>query len=98
MSFDLEFHPLALAEWRKLDGTVASQFKKKLAQRLVEPRVPSAAVSGAPDLYKIKLRTVGFRLVYKVQNQRLTVLVLSVGKRERNLAYEAALHRLTSPQ
>lgn len=95
MTFSLEFHPLALAEWRKLDGTVAGQFKKKLAERLLQPRVPSAAISGAPDLYKIKLRTVGYRLVYRVQNQQLTVLVLSVGKRERNLAYDAAFSRLT---
>ena len=93
MTFSLKFHPLALAEWRKLDGTVASQFKNKLAERLLQPRVPSAAISGAPDLFKIKLRTVGYRLVYRVQNQQLTVLVLSVGKRERNAAYEAALNR-----
>ena len=37
--------------------------------------------SGGVDLYKIKLRTVGFRLVYQVQGKLLTVLALSVGKR-----------------
>ncbi len=67
MRFNLEFHPLALTEWRKLDASVAMQFKQKLAQRLLDPRVPGAAVSGASDLYKIKLRAVGFRLVYSVQ-------------------------------
>ena len=93
MAYALAFHPQALAEWRKLDASVAQQFKKKLAERLEQPAVPSARISGGPDLYKIKLRTVGYRLVYQVQNRRLTVLVLAVGRRERNEAYDAALGR-----
>ena len=67
MRFNLEFHPLALTEWRKLDASVAMQFKQKLAHWLLEPRLPSSAVSGASDLYKIKLGAVSFRLVYSVQ-------------------------------
>lgn len=54
----------------------------------------SAHVSGGSHLYKIKLRAAGFRLVYQVRDQAITVLVLSVGKRERNAAYNAALVRL----
>lgn len=94
MTFELEFHPDALAEWRKLDKTVSEQFKKKIAERLNEPRVPSARVSGGPNLYKIKLRTVGYRLVYQVQDERITILVLAVGKREKNAAYNTALGRI----
>ena len=41
MTYKLRFHKLALAEWRKLDSTVREPFKKKLAQRLEYPRVPS---------------------------------------------------------
>ncbi len=93
MAYALAFHPQALAEWRKLDASVAQQFKNKLAERIEQPSVPSARISGGPDLYKIKLRTVGCRLVYQLQNRRLTVLVLAVGRRERNEAYEAALGR-----
>ena len=94
MPYELAFHPDALNEWRKLDKTVADQIKKKLAERLSNPIVVSARVSGGADLYKIKLRTVGYRLVYQVQDQQLMVLVLSVGKRERNAAYKLALIRL----
>ena len=94
MTYKLGFHSAALDEWRKLDKTVASQLQKKLAERLENPIVASARVSGGADLYKIKLRTVGYRLVYQVQNQQLVVLVLSVGKRERNEAYKSALFRL----
>ena len=88
MTYKLGFHFAALDEWRKLDKTVADQLQKKLDERLKNPIVPSARVSGGADLYKIKLRTAGYRLVYQVQNQQLIVLVLSVGKRERNAAYK----------
>ncbi|BAN50572.1 hypothetical protein PCA10_48400 [Metapseudomonas resinovorans NBRC 106553] len=46
------------------------------------------------DCYKIKLRSVGYRLVYEVVDQRLVVTVIAVGKRERLEVYEAAKKRL----
>jgi len=63
MSYELEFLEEALAEWRRLDGSVREQFKPKLAERLNAPRIPSAKLHGHPDRYKIKLRSVGYRLV-----------------------------------
>ena len=51
MSYRLRFHELALAEWKQLDNTLREQFKKKLAERLEHPRVPSAALSGMPGCY-----------------------------------------------
>jgi mRNA interferase RelE/StbE len=94
MIYKLAFHIDALEEWKKLNGSVRSHFKKKLEERLTVPRVESARISGGSDLYKIKLRTTGYRLVYQVQDSRVTVLVLAVGKRERNGAYKAALQRV----
>lgn len=90
MSYELGFLDAALAEWRKLDGAIREQFKKKLAERLDCPRVPSAKLSGHPDRYKIKLRSLGYRLVYEVRDQQLIVVVIAVGKRERNAVYKAA--------
>ena len=58
-TYKLEFLPSALKEWRKLGATVRNQFAKKLAERLAEPRVPSARLSEFPDCYKIKLRKAG---------------------------------------
>ena len=94
MSYELRFHVDARKEWDKLDATVREQFKKKLKECLQNPCIDAARVSGGCDLYKIKLRTVGYRLVYQVHNASLVVLVLSVGKRERNFAYKAGLERL----
>lgn len=94
MSYRLRFHKLALKEWKKLDSTLRDQFKNKLAERLENPRIPSAALSGMPDCYKIKLRSSGYRLVYRVDEDILYVTVIAVGKRERLGAYRSARLRL----
>ena len=54
MSYSLEFRESAPKEWRKLDGSIREQFKKKLAERLERPRVEAARLGGMPDCYKIK--------------------------------------------
>lgn len=94
MTYELRFHAEARREWDKLDATVRGQFKKKLNERLQNPCVDAGRVSGGCDLYKIRLRTLGYRLVYQVQHQIVVVLVLSVGKRERNFVYKTGLGRL----
>ena len=86
--YSLEFHPLALKEWSKLDNTIRVQFKEKLAERLQNPCVPSANIG--KDRYKIKLRNVGYRLVYEVRNNELIIIVIAVGKRERKTVYRNA--------
>lgn len=94
MTYSLEFKKSALKEWNKLGHTVKEQFKKKLAERLESPHVPSAALSGAPNIYKIKLRQLGYRLVYTVNDTVITITVIAVGKRDRNEVYDIALSRL----
>lgn len=95
MSYKLAFKKSALKEWKKLNHTVREQLKKKLAERLENPHVPAAALSGAKGLYKIKLRQLGYRLVYSVEDEIITVTVIAIGKRNRNEVYHVALARLT---
>ena len=92
-TFELEFLPSAQKEWRKLSPNIRDQFKKKLADRLNNPRVPAAKLSDMPDCYKIKLRAAGYRLVYRVDDGRVVVVVVAVGRRDRNAVYKAALGR-----
>ena len=66
MIYSLAFKEDALKEWKKLDSNVRNQFKKKLEERLLNPRVPAAKLSGHNDRFKIKLRNVGYRLVYEI--------------------------------
>jgi mRNA interferase RelE/StbE len=94
MSYELAFNQSALKEWAKLNPALKEQFKKKLAERLENPHVPSSKLSEASNLYKIKLRQAGYRLVYQVEDEIITVTVIAVGKRERNSVYIEALSRL----
>ncbi|MGK6312557.1 type II toxin-antitoxin system RelE family toxin [Neorhizobium sp. DT-125] len=93
MTYRLEFLPSARKEWDKLGATLREQFKKKLAERLSRPRVQADALQGMPDHYKIKLRSAGYRLVYRVEDERITVVVVAVGKRERSEIYKVAKKR-----
>ena len=77
MTYELAFLEDALKEWRKLDSNSREQFKSKLRERLESPRLPSAKLSGAKDRYKIKLRSVGYRLVYEVRDNELLVVVVA---------------------
>ncbi len=87
MSYSLEFKPKALKEWKKLDHSIKLQFHKKLKERLENPHVPNSKLSGFQNVYKIKLRSSGFRLVYEVIEEKIVVMVLSVGKRENGAVY-----------
>ena len=93
MHYSLEFNPKALKEWKKLGTTIREQFKKKLAQRMEEPRVSKDKLSGYDNVYKIKLRAVGYRLAYEVREEEIVILVLVVGKRENNKVYEMLQQR-----
>jgi len=93
MRYKLAFVSDALKEWKALDNTIQKQFKKKLEQRLDDPKVNASQLFGSQHRYKIKLRQSGFRLVYEVIDKEVLVLVVAVGKRERNAVYKAAAKR-----
>jgi len=93
MSYKLKFLPTALKEWRKLDNTIQSQFKKKLKERLESPHVPKCQLSGFENHYKIKLRASGYRLVYEVIEEEIYVSVIAIGKRDKKVVYKKAKNR-----
>ncbi len=94
-SYRLQFLPAAKVEWDQLDGSIRQQFAKVLLRRLDNPRVPASALTAMPDCYKIKLRSAGFRLVYRVQDDVLVLLTIAVGKRDKSAVYDAAKLRLS---
>lgn len=91
--FELAFLPEALKEWAGLDKSVRIQLQKKLEKLLTEPRVPSMKMRDLPDCYRIKLRKAGCRLIYHVSDQRITVTVLRVARRDKNQAYQGLQDR-----
>jgi len=94
MTYFLDFHPKALKEWSKLRYSIKLQFNKKLKERLENPRAPKDKLSGYASMYKIKLRSSGFRLAYEVKDNEIVVYVVSVGKRENNKVYDNLKDRI----
>jgi len=93
MTYELEFSEKALEEWKKLGANLKDTFKKKLQERLLNPHVPADRLSGLANAYKIKLRSAGYRLVYRVKDDVLVATVIAVGKRERGIVYRDAAER-----
>jgi mRNA interferase RelE/StbE len=67
-------------------------------RRLDNPIVPKDRLSGTGkhECYKIKLRNYGFRLAYKVDHDKIILLVIGVGKRENDVIYDVMHNRLKS--
>lgn len=83
MSYALEFLPSAEKEWNDLDASIQEMFINKLDKVLENPHVPKNRLSGYNgNRYKIKLRTIGYRLVYEVEDATVTVQVVGVGRRD----------------
>lgn len=95
MSYEIEFYEEALNEWKRLDVSIREQLKKKLSKLLEEPHRPANSLRGLDGCYKIKLRSAGIRLVYKVEDDELIILVVAIGKRDKNAVYDVALQRLS---
>ena len=93
MSYKLYFIKKSKKEWDKLNPTIKEQFKKKLKKRLLNPIVPSDKLSGYENVYKIKLRSSGYRLAYEVREDKIVIVVLVVGKRENNDIYNSLATR-----
>lgn len=93
MTYRLKFLPVAKKEWDKLAEPLKKQFKNKLVERLENPHVPSAKLKGYDFVYKIKLRTAGYRLAYEVIDDEIVIYVLAVGKRDKNAIYKKLASR-----
>jgi len=82
MIYKLKFLPSALKEWRKLAPEIRAQFKAHLRRRLENPHVDSARIRGYKNHYKIKLRSLGYWVVYEVEEKEIAVYVITAGRRD----------------
>ncbi|HAV1239813.1 TPA: type II toxin-antitoxin system RelE/ParE family toxin [Salmonella enterica] len=93
--YDIEFDDRALPEWRALERPVREQLRRKLEKLILAPHRPKNALHGdLAGCYKIKLLKAGVRLVYQVEDDRLVILIVAVGRRSDNEAYKTAARRL----
>lgn len=96
MTYRLEFDARALKEWKLLDGSIRSQLKKKLESVIQNPKIEKNRLREFDNCYKIKLRQSGYRMVYQVQDARIVVFVIAIGKRDNKQAYVEAQNRMKS--
>ena len=95
MTYRIIFRETADKEWQKLDATIQQQFKQKLAKVLENPKIEKNRLAGFDSsqyVYKIKLRKLGYRLVYQVYDKEIIVEVVTVGKR--NKIYQSLFKKL----
>lgn len=94
MSYALRFNAASWREWKKLTPDLRRQIDKKLEERLLAPKVQADALSHMPNCYKIKLRSAGYRLIYRVVDETVVIIVIAIGKREGGDIFEVAARRL----
>lgn len=82
-------------EWNDLPAAIREQLKKKLAKVVINPHIPKNRLHGdLANCYKIKLLKAGVRLVYRVDDDKVIILLVTVGKRAENAVYIEAGKRL----
>ncbi len=96
MNYKIKFLPQAKKEWDKLDSSLKTIFKKQLKKVQTTPHIFVNSLRNLPNCYKIKLRSSGYRLVYEVEDETITVYIISIGKRDKLDAYKKALKRVTN--
>lgn len=80
MNYTIEWKPSARKEIRKLDPSVRRRVIDAVTAHGDEPRPPgSVALTGSPGWRRIRIG--GYRVIYGVRDDVLTVLVIRVGSR-----------------
>ena len=86
MAWKIEFVPAAAKELRKLDRQVAARIMKTLEERIAsldDPRSVGSALVGEHAGYW-RWRIGDYRVVARIEDERITVLVVRVAHRREN--------------
>lgn len=98
MAYRVEFLSEAAREFEQLDGSlkkVAAKQIDKLAERpeLGEPLGKRMGID-LTGYRKIYFGKKGYRIIYEIQRQKLVILIIGIGKRERAEIYREVAQRL----
>lgn len=91
----IKFHPLVLTEdFKKIDPYSQKQIIKQIAKKLsIAPGSYGKALSGDLHGYR-RLRIADYRVIYRILEDRVEVLVIKIGIRRDFEVYEKFLLRL----
>lgn len=93
-AYKIELDDAAKKEWKKLPPEIKNQLADKLETLLYDPYQAPRLRGGLKNCFKIKLRSSGYRLVYKVIEDEIVILVIAVGKRNNDDIYKTAKKRI----
>lgn len=82
MTYAIEFEKNAHKKFEKLHPQIAEQFIRKLEALLKNPKIRKNKLSGLAELYRIKLKAAGYRLVYKVKDDTKVIFIIDVDRRD----------------
>jgi mRNA interferase RelE/StbE len=95
MGWTIAYHPHVYDDFRRLGRVEAQNILKVIDQRLVagEPEKIGKPLHGALAGYR-RLRTGDTRIVYKVEKQKIEILIIAVGMRRDDEVYDRANKRV----
>ena len=98
MVYKVEFLPEAAQEFEALDGSLKKIAAKQIDKLAERPELGEALgkrmgidLTGYRKIYFGKK---AFRIVYEIQRQKLLILIIGIGKRERAEIYKEVARRL----
>ncbi len=98
--YSLKLHPEVNNDLKKLDSNIKEQVFKKLKQIQQNPEIGLSLGNknnmNLSSFRKIYLAKKKIRIVYKIENNILSVYVLAFGKRDDMEVYKKARKRLSS--
>jgi len=87
--FNLEFTESASKQFSKLDPNVCKIVAQSISKRLKNPHIASSRLGGhLAGYYKIKLNSIGLRVIYRVEDDIMTVVLVRIGKRQNFEVYK----------
>lgn len=106
MSWGTSYLPEAKRDVEHLDGSQLKVYAKAIDKLLKNPLPVSEGGYGKPlgnrqssrlaGLLKVKLKSLGIRIVYKADRERLVVVLIVIGDRADDEVYRIAARRVAS--
>jgi mRNA interferase RelE/StbE len=95
MAWTLAYHPEVQDDFRRLGRVEARNIQAVIIDRLQngEPEKSGKLLHGALAGYR-RLRTGATRIVYRIEKQKIEILVIAVGMRRDDEVYEKANKRV----
>lgn len=77
--YAIEFRPAAIRALRKLDSTSSRRIRDAILLLARDPRPPASRPLKGRDAWRVRVGD--YRVIYRIEDERLVVVVVTVGHR-----------------